>query len=196
MKKLHIQLWMLLIALLAFALAGCSGGQAQSAAANTAEAYASQVLVTSYDGAIPVRNQLGLGTLALAGTTNEVTPEQAAALLPLWQALRGTTQSGGSAQAEVNALLEQIESAMSAGQLAAIAEMQLAQSDLQAWAKANGITLGAGSGQPGAGQGLSPEARATRQAAEGVTSGGGANGGGASTAILEAVISYLETLAQ
>ena len=106
------------------------------------------------------------------------------------------TNSGNSAQAEVNALLGQIEAEFTSEQLTAIREMKLASDDIQTWASANGVTLGSGSGQPGSGQGsgMSPEARATKQAAEGVTSG--SNGGGASSALLTALINYLQRLAQ
>ena len=175
---------------LTLVLAACSGG-ATPAPASAPDTYVSPNLDTSYEGALAARNQLALGTLELAGTPNAVTPEQAAALLPLWQALLSTQKSGAAAQAEVSALLSQIEGAMTAEQLAAIRAMQLTQTDLQDWAAANGITLGSGNGQPGSGQGLSPEARATRQAEEGRTPG---SAGGASTAMLEAAITYLESL--
>lgn len=176
---------------LALTLAAC-GGAATPAPASGPDTYASPNLDTSYEGALAARNQLLLGTLELAGTPNAITAEQAATLLPLWQALKSTTQSGAAAQAEVSALLSHIESAMAAEQLAAIGEMQLTQTDLQEWAATNGITLGSGTGQPGSGQGLSLEARATRQAEEGRTPGNA--GGGASTAMLDAVIAYLESL--
>jgi hypothetical protein len=101
-----------------------------------------------------------LGTLRLEGTENAVTPEQAAALLPLWQALRG----GVTAQAEVNAVLKQIEGTMTQEQLEAIAAMQLTQDDLGAWVEEQGLGLGPGPGQGGGGQEMSPDAQATRQA--------------------------------
>ena len=63
---------------------------------------------------------------------------------------------------------------------------------MTSWASANGVTLGSGSGQPGQGMGLSPEAKATRQAENGKTGGGPANG--ASAALTGATIKYLETL--
>lgn len=175
---------------LALALAACGGAPAP-APASSSDTYVSPNLDTSYEGALSARNQLLLGTLELDGAPNAVTLEQAATLLPLWQALKSTTQSGAAAQAEVSALLTQIEDAMTAEQLAAIGEMQLTQTDLQEWAAANGITLGGGNGQPVGGQGLSPEARATRQAEEGRTPG--STGNGASSAMLDAVITYLDS---
>lgn len=181
----------IILLLLALALSACSGNATPAPALSGAESYVSPGLDTTYEGALSARNQLTLGTLELDGTPNAVTAEQAEILLPLWQALLGTQKSGAAAQAEVNALLGQIESGMTTKQLAAINAMQLTQTDLQAWAATNGITLGNGGGQPGQGQGLSAEERAARQAQEGRTPGD--NSGGASTAMLSAVITYLES---
>lgn len=186
-----------LIALvLIVALSACSSAPAAPAASTTTQdTYTSTALDTSYEGALSARNQLALGMLQLDGTGNAITADQAKALLTLWQALRATTQSGASAQAEVSALLGQIEGSLTAGQLAAIKDLKLTQTAFQQWAAANGITMGAGGGQPGGGQGLSPEARATRQASEGRTGSTGSSGG-ASTAVVAAVIAYLEKIAQ
>jgi hypothetical protein len=187
MKTTHI-----LLLLFALALSACSGQATPAPALNSAESYVSPNLDTTYEGALSVRNQLALGTLELDGTPNALTAEQAQTLLPLWQALLSTQQSGAAAQAEVNALLEQIESNLTTEQLAAIKAMQLIQTDMQTWATANGVTLGSGGGQPGQGQSLTPEQRATRQAEEGRTPG--STGGGASTVLLSAVISYIESI--
>lgn len=186
MKTPHI-----LLLVLALALSACSGQATPAPALSSAESYVSPNLDTSYEGALSARNLLTLGTLELDSTPDAVTVEQAETLLPLWQALLGTQKSGAAAQAEVNALLEQIEGSLTSEQLAAINALQLTQADMQAWAAANGVTLGSGGGQPGQGQGLTPEERATRQAAEGRTPG--STNGGASTALLSAVISYLES---
>ena len=185
---------LILFLILALALSACSGQATPAPALTSSDSYVSPNLDTTFEGALPVRNQLTLGTLELDGTPNAITAEQAQTLLPLWQALLGTQKSGAAAQAEVSALLEQIEGSMTSEQLAAISALQLTQADLQAWAAANGVTIGTGGGQPGQGQGLTPEERATRQAAEGKTPGTTTNGGGASTALLTAVITYLESL--
>lgn len=179
---------LLSIILLSLLLASCSG---TADSASTGDTYASPNLPAAYEGALPVRNQLALGTIELNDTELAVTPEQAQALVPLWQALRGTQQSGGDASAEVNALLAQIESVMAPKQLQAIAAMQLTFTDMQDWASANGIQLGTNGGQPGQGQGMSPEARATKQAAEGVTSSS-ASGSKLSSALMDAVIASLQ----
>lgn len=189
MKQLTGILFVLALALV---LTACGSKTSAAPLPGTGpDTYQSKALVTDYEGATTVRNQLMLGTLNLTGTPQAVTSEQAAKLLPLWQALRATTKTGGASQDEINALLSQIESTMTPEQLAAIRDMKLSFNDMQEWAKANGVTLGAGGGQPGAGMGLSPEQRATRQAQEGRTPG---SAGGAMTALMDAVIKYLEGL--
>ena len=107
--------------------------------------------------------------LLLAETDDAVTTDQAHTLLPLWQALQG----GVTATAEVDAVLKQIESAMTSEQLEAIAAMQLTQEGMGDWMQEQGI--GFGGGFAGGGQGeVSEEARATRQA----QFGGGQRGEG------------------
>ncbi len=151
MKHLHIGLVVILVV---GVLAGCGGGEATTAPADTgdSEAYTSEVLDTSYPDALSVSNQLVLGTIELEETEHAVTPEQATALLPLWQALQG----GVTAEAEVNAVLKQIEGAMTQEQLEAIVAMQLTQENLSVWMREQGMGFG--------GQGQSPELQATRQA--------------------------------
>ncbi|MEJ5199119.1 MAG: hypothetical protein WHX53_09365 [Anaerolineae bacterium] len=186
--------WILSISFLTLAavlLAAC--GAAPQAAANTgATAGAATSLDTSYPNALPIRNQLLLGTLRLDDSAYPLSPAQAAALLPLWQGIRGTMNSGAAAQAETDALLRQIEANLTAEQLATIRGWQLTQADLQAWASSRGLSVGtgsgAGSGVPGSGQNLSPEARATRQAER----GGTGESGGLSKALVDAVIAHLE----
>jgi hypothetical protein len=161
------------IALAVVALAGCGGGQAATAPADTGAsgAYTSEVLNASYPDALDAANQLALGTMLLEQTENAVTPEQAAALLPLWQAL----QAGGvTAQAEVNAVLKQIEGTMTSEQLQAIAAMQLTQEDMRTWMEEQG--LGTQGGFPGAGGDLTEEEREALRAT--AQAGGGMPGSG------------------
>ena len=194
MKRIFIFTLTIIFALF---LASCSGTAAPASTnSSNTDAYVSPNLDVSYENALNARLQLTLGSLKLAETNTPISRDQAQAMLPLWQALQNMTRTGNSAQAEVNALLGQIEAAFNPEQLTAIRAMGLTSADLQTWASANGITLGSGSGQPGSGQGsgMSPEARATKQAAEGITSGSGGNG--ISTAMLNALITYLQGLAQ
>jgi len=188
MKKTSI---LILFVLVSLALVSC--GSATDATA-TGDTYVSSNLPVEYEGAISVRNQLALGTLNLAGTALAPTAAEAQALLPLWQALRSLQTSGVSAPEEVNAILAQIETSMRPEQLQEIAAMELTSTDMQAWAMENGIQVGTGEGVPGQGQGMSPEARATRQAEQGITSGS-TSGSKMSSALIDAVIVFLQNLA-
>ena len=144
----------LVLVLVVTALAGCGGGQAtptpEPVSIGGSETYTSAVLDASYSGALDVDGQLALGTIRLEETENGVTPQQATALLPLWQAILGETLQG---EAETSAVLKQIEGHLVPDQLAAITAMQLTQDDLLAWVQIQGLSLG-----------VSPEERATRQA--------------------------------
>jgi hypothetical protein len=100
-----------------------------------------------------VSSQLALGIYRLEETADAVTPEQAKAMLPLWQALQSESLES---EAETNAVLKQIEGALASEQLSAIAEMQLTRESLGAWMQERGVNFG----QP-------PEAMAKRQAAGG-----------------------------
>jgi len=104
----------------------------------------------SYEGALSLANQLALGTFLLEETSLAVTPQQAKAVLPLWQAIQGGTLQSS---AETDAVLGQIERAMTSEQVAAIAAKGLTNEDLQVWAQETGVDLGP-----------SPEAIAARQA--------------------------------
>lgn len=152
MKFWHVVLTLVLVTV----LAGCSRGQATPANTGSSQSYTSAYLNTSYPNALDVSSQLALGTLQLEETENAVTPEQAKTLLPLWQALQG----GVTAQAEINAVLKQIEKTMTPEQLQTIAAMQLTQEDLQAWMQEQGLQIpgGPGGGLP------TPGAMATRPA--------------------------------
>jgi len=113
----------------------------------------------------------------------------------LWYAFDTLTRSGTSAQVEVDSLLAQIEAAYTPEQIMAINAMHLTQKELQTWAQLNGITASGSGGQgQGQGSGLSPEARATKQAAQGTS--GAANGGenGLAAAVTGALLVYLQSI--
>jgi len=114
---------------------------------NGSAGYKSALNLT-YEGALDVTGQLALGTLQLEGTDLAVTEAQASDLLALWQVLTsGELQSDG----ETNAVLKQIESAMTADQVFAISGLRLTQEDAQAWLEQAGSTQ-AGGAPTGAGQ--------------------------------------------
>ena len=131
----------------------------------------------SYEGALPVSSQLAVGIMQLEGTENAVTPEQAKMLLPLWQALQGDTLQS---DAEADAALKQIEGAMTAEQLAAIAALQITFEDMGVWLQAQGLNFGRPEGTEGQGQfrDLSEEERAAMRATRQASGGAGSGQGG------------------
>jgi hypothetical protein len=138
------------LALAVAMLAGCSAAQSQSDPTRVASEQAGTSEVLDWSA------QLALGTLKLEETADAVTAEQAAALLPLWQAIRsGTLQS----EAETDAVLKQIEGVMTSQQLAAIQAVQLTGEDLSSWAQDQGLNLAPRQGfpMPGEDGALPPE---------------------------------------
>ena len=93
---------------------------------------------SSFEGALPPTNQMMLGILRLEDTEHAVTSAQAAAMLPLWQALQsGSIQN----QSERVAILRQLEGQFTQPQVEAISALQLTFADMNDWAEANGIEL-------------------------------------------------------
>jgi hypothetical protein len=175
-----------LLLVLVLALTSCGSPKAAPDAASSA-------LDDTYVDALSIRSQLVLGTLKLEETDLAVTPAQATELVPLWQASRNLARSGTGATEEVNAVLEQIQAAMTPEQLAAIAELKLTRADNQVMAQELGLSTGTGEGSGGGqgqGQNLSAEERATRQA-EKAASGTV----GTSEALLDKLIEALEARA-
>ena len=120
-----------LLTILALTLTAC-GASATEAATSTSEPAAAT---------LPASTTLLLGTLRLNGTAQDVTTEQAAQLLPLWQVYSGLISSDTAAQAEVDALLDQIKAAMTDEQLKAIDAMQLTQQDIFAVMQEQGLSM-------------------------------------------------------
>lgn len=104
---------------LVLALGACS------AAGGTAETAAADGAVTLTGGDLSAAAQLALGTVQLEDTDQAVSETQAATLLPLWQAYQTLSQSDTTASVELEALAGQIQRAMTAEQVQAIADMGL-----------------------------------------------------------------------
>ncbi len=167
-------------------LTACGG----SAAAEPASTGPVSALSEDYTDALPVRNQLALGTLRLEDNPAvAVSAEQAATLLPLWQGLNSLSSSGTGATAEINALLAQIEGAMTPEQMQTIKAMQLTRADIQAVGQEWGVTTSEG-GQPGSGSSLSEEERAARRATR--QASGESSSGGMSAALAERLVQLLQ----
>ena len=113
---------------------------------------------------LPLEGQLLIGTLKLEDTDLAVTSAQAADLLPLWEALQSLSTSSITAAQEVDAVIAQIKTTMSAAQLARISAMKLTQDDLDSAAAEAGSsadatgtamtgTVSVSTGQSGSGSG-------------------------------------------
>lgn len=107
----------------------------------------------------PLSVQLALGTLNLEGTDLAVTPQQAATLLPLWQAADSLATSGNASSADLEATFQKIQAAMTADQLQAIQSMDLTGQNMLALAQKLGIAMPAGQAT------LTPAQQATMDAA-------------------------------
>jgi hypothetical protein len=120
---------------------------------------------------LPLAESLLIGTFKLSGTSSALTPTQAAALVPLWQAYAQLTSSNTAAQAEVDAVVSQIQSTMTPQQVQAITAMKLTRQDLFTTMSSLGLSNGFGNNANG-----TPGFRGTPRAGGG--GGGGFPGGG------------------
>jgi len=122
-------------------LAACGGTSNQTASTpSTSGSNSSQA-----NPSLSQVNVLLVGTLTLEDTDQAVTTDEATKLLPLWQAYRSLSASQTAAEAEVTALLNQIESTMMAEQVQAIQAMNLTNTDMMNLMQ----TMGAGMGPRG-----------------------------------------------
>jgi hypothetical protein len=131
--------------LAAILLAAC-GRQGAPASPGSGSTYRS-ALPTNFKDALDVEGQLALGTLELEGTENQVTQDQAVALLPPWEALQA---NAARSTLERQAILEQIETTMTEAQIKAIAAMRLTQATAQTWIQDHAASSAAGRGGRGA----------------------------------------------
>jgi hypothetical protein len=122
------QLLLMLVPLAA--LVGCAdGGAAVLGVAENGNAAVAQ-LTADYPDALSIQGQLALGTIQLEETALALDETQAAALLPLWQALATLGRSDTAAAAEINAVVKQLTEGLTPAQIAAIAAMKLTAADV------------------------------------------------------------------
>jgi hypothetical protein len=99
---------------------------------------------------LPLAESLVIGTFKLQGTSNALNATQAAALVPLWQAYAQLTSSNTAAQAEVDAVVAQVQQTMTPAQVQAITAMKLTRKDMVTEMSSLGLTNGGGAnGTPG-----------------------------------------------
>jgi len=157
MKK--ITFLFILLLLLSLALFACGGSNA------TDEASTVEVSGTPMPGGgVSDSMRLVLGILSLADSNTPLTTEQAAAMLPLWKAVRSLGDSDTAAQAEIDALYTQIHGTLTDEQLQAIDAMALDGQSMASLAESLGIDTGFAGGFGGIRGTASPEMQATMQA--------------------------------
>lgn len=137
MKK---PLSLIVLLLAALALAACAAA-AQSTSDPTALAVGSAGAGTPNPAGqtLPLSTQLLVGTFKLEDSGQAVTPEQARALLPLWQAVQALSNATDAAPQEMEAVVAQIQDSMTADQLDAITAMNLTPNDQRALFEVYGL---------------------------------------------------------
>lgn len=101
-------------------------------------------LLAEYADALSLDGQLAIGTVQLDDTDLAVDADQAAELLPLWQAFQSLSNSDTTATAELQAVLKQIQATMTVEQIAAIADMQLTEDKLTELLEEGALAFGRG----------------------------------------------------
>jgi hypothetical protein len=171
MNKVTISIVMLA---LVFALVACGG-------ANTTDTAVSDGTPSgNTTGELSLPTQLLIGTLKLEGTDLAVDAQQASELLPLWQAYNELMTSQTAAQAEIDAVVAQIQATMTPQQIQAITDLKLTQQDefslMQELGLVNNRPNASGTPQAPFGQGFVPGTGERPGEGQGGYPGGGAGG--------------------
>jgi hypothetical protein len=144
MKKKTILLLNTMI-ILVLVLAACSGNSNQTASTENATGTSGAQSGSSLSQV----NMFVVGTLKLEDTDLAVNIDEAATLVTLWQAYRSLSTSQTAAEAEVEALLNQIQSTMTPDQIQAIEAMNLTSTDLMDLMQSMGsVMVGRGTPNP------------------------------------------------
>lgn len=120
---------------------------------------AASALNTKYTDAVSVAEQLLTGTFMLADTNLSLTGEQTAQLIPLWTSLKEAVQNS-AAQEQTDAILQQIESTLTAEQVKAIVDFRITRQSMMSVLQDKGVTMGGpqgNSGPNGSGGGTPPD---------------------------------------
>jgi hypothetical protein len=137
MKPKNLFLFVIIVTL-SVVMAACSGSSSQASSTTGTNGTAGAQGKSSLSKV----NMLLVGTLKLEGTDQAVPADEAANLLPLWQAYRSLSNSQTTAEAEVDALLNQIESTMSADQVKVIEALNLTNTDMMSLMQSMGGGMG------------------------------------------------------
>jgi hypothetical protein len=130
--------------LLALVLVACGAKASTSGNSGNNSAFRGTPGARNLTQPLPLAESLLIGTFKLQGTSNAITPTEAAALVPLWQAYAQLTSSNTAAQAEIDAVISQIQSTMTSQQVQAITAMKLTRQDLVTTMSSLGLSNGFG----------------------------------------------------
>jgi hypothetical protein len=188
MKKWTI---LLLATITLLVLSACNSSAEPSAAAETTGETASEPqaaeesgnirLAATSAGDLSLQGQLALGTLQLEDTDLAVDQALAGDLLPLWQVLQSLANSDTTAEAELAAVVNQIQDTMDPAQVQAIAAMELTEERLNTMLEEGELAFGGGfrgAGGPGGEDGAPGGGGFFRGGPPGGPGGGGPGGGG------------------
>ena len=160
------------IIVLSLALAACSGSNANLVTISTLDTSNSGAVQGTPNpsapgaGALTAGDKLAVGTLKLEGTDLAVTADEAKQLLPLWQQVKTLSADSSTTTDQIQAVYDQISSAMTPDQVQTIEAMTINQADLHALMTSLGIQI-----TPGAG--LNPGTQGTPNALQGTPPSGG-----------------------
>jgi len=170
MKK---PIYYLAAAVMVIALAACSSPTATTAA--PASSNTGGAIDPTAAAAATLENRLAPGILALEGTAQAITADQAKQLLPLWQQVQTLDNTGTAATSDYQTVYQQIEGILTSDQTSAIIAMSMNQTDLQTLMTTYGISVTPGAGGIGGGgfggATLSADQQATRTAERTLTAG-------------------------
>ena len=181
MKKILFSLTLVFLALV-LALVACAGKTATSsstssgASSGAVSANGTPVPGGNTNQPLPLVEQLLVGTFKLEGTANAVDAKEAASLIPLWQAYAQLTSSNTAAQAEIDAVVSQVQSTMTPQQTQAITAMKLTRQDMLTTMSTLGLSNFGANGTPGFSG--TPRAGGAGGGFGGGAGGGFAGGGG------------------
>jgi hypothetical protein len=165
------------IAVLVIVLAACGAKSSSTTTTGSTGAAAANGTpgAANLNQPLPLAESLVIGTFKLQGTGNALNATQAAALVPLWQAYAQLTSSNTAAQAEIDAVVTQVQQTMTPAQVQAITAMKLTRQDMLTEMGSLGLTNTGANGTPGFSG--TPRAGGGAGGAGGFFPGGGAGGG-------------------
>jgi hypothetical protein len=138
-KKIALILSMFMV----FLLVACGSKEANQSQATQAQDVQSQGNGQfTFQGEMPLESKLLFGSLMLEETDMAITSDQAEELLPLWKLYTSLLDSDTTADAEIAAVMNSIQDAMTADQMEYIDGMQLGPDDMRQLMDDLGIEFG------------------------------------------------------